>query len=154
MPNALRQRHEHDHRIPKTLAQAQQEGDDLRRLQQADTDPGNALGREETLAKQFRMNVIMSVYHNRLMTGFDDTREFIDFMAGEHVYLWDIPKAIKLIRAALDERYPWIGEHQIGPEAKPDTYPKFVRAMVALNGSDSMEIQPLKAKRFTPTRGY
>lgn len=98
--------------------------------------------------KSFKMAVILSVYHDKLMCGFDDTREFMDYMTGEHVYLWDIPQAMKLCRKSLGIQHPWIKQHAMNPEAKPDSYSKFVRKAISIYGQEVIEVTPLKSGQF------
>lgn len=93
---------------------------------------------------------MVSVYHNKLMCGFDETREFMDYMTGESVPIWDIPIAMKLIHKHLDKHVPWLKQHTVDPESKPDTYPKFVRQMVSIHGSDTIGIEPLKPGAYVP----
>lgn len=101
----------------------------------------------------FRVAAVVAVYHDKMMCGFDEFREFLDHMAGESVAIWDIPAAIKLTRKSLDRQFPWLKDFSLDPDVKPDTYPKFVRQMIAQHGSDKMEVQPLKPGQFKATSG-
>lgn len=96
---------------------------------------------------------MLSVYHNRLMGSFDDVRDFLDYMTGQRVPIWDIPAAMRLVRASLDQQCEWLHRFAVDPEAKPDSFPKFIRQMAAVNGGDTMTITPLKPTAFKPTTG-
>lgn len=102
------------------------------------------------MTQEHRLAAVVSVYHNKLMCGFDETRAFIDYMAGERVPIWDIPIAGKLIRKHLDKHVPWLKEYTVDPDAKPDTYPKFVRQMVSIHGEDKIAVQPLRVGDYKP----
>ena len=87
------------------------------------------------------------------MCSFEEQRDLLDFMAGERVYLWDIPVAMKLCRKSLNQQYPWLKQHQLDPNGKPDGYPKFVRAVAKDFGADNMNIQALKKGAFKARPG-
>lgn len=87
------------------------------------------------------------------MCSFDEQRELLDFMAGERVYLWDIPPAMKLCRKSLDTQYPWLKQYKLDPNGKPDSYPKFVRGIVKDFGADTMTVQALKTGTFKARPG-
>lgn len=121
----------------------------MRRLPQADLDTGNAPGNQTTpLIQRFRLAAVLSVYHNKLMCGFDETRELMDYMTGEHVYIWDIPVAGKLCRKSLAQQYPWLKKQKLDPNGKPDTYPKFVRGVAKEFGAETMLVECLKPGAF------
>lgn len=103
--------------------------------------------------KKFKLNAVLAVYHDKLMCSFEEQRELIDFMAGEKVYLWDIPPALKLCKASLDKQYSWLKKHQLEPNSKPDAYPKFVREVIKQSGVDSVNVKPLKKGIFKARPG-
>lgn len=88
------------------------------------------------------------------MTQFEDVRALLDYAAGTRVPLWDIPNAMRLVRATLDRDYPWLAQHKLDPNAKPDSYPKFARNIIAIHGGDTMLVSRLAPRAFKATRGY
>ena len=122
----------------------------MRRLPPANLDSGDTLGDSQApeLVRDFRVVAVLSIYHNKLMCGFDETRELMDFMAGERVYLWDIPVVMKLCRPALEKKYPWIKNHNFDASAKADSFPRFVRKVIAEVGTETLSVTPLKAGKY------
>ena len=126
----------------------------MRRLPPSDLDPGNPPGNQETsVGRRFRLAAVLSVYHNKLMCSFDETRDFMDYMAGERVYIWDIPVAMKICRKSLNRQYPWMKEYALEQNAKADSYPKFVRQIVNDSGSETICVQALNPGEFKSRPG-
>lgn len=49
----------------------------------------------------FPLNVIVSVVKNRLVAPWEDYRDFLDHVTGQHIPLWDVERARRFVAARL-----------------------------------------------------
>lgn len=97
------------------------------------------------------MAVIASVYHDRLVCPFDQYRDFLNYMTGHDLYLYDLPRARRIVADVLDNRIPGLKKTTPPPE-KTDSgnANKYVRDVCKELSADTWTLGPLKAGAFTP----
>lgn len=100
--------------------------------------------------KRFPIATILTVYHNKMMSTFDEMRELLDYMTGHRVALWEIPRARVLCRDALEKQFYWLPQMPMPIETRKDTSPTFVRKVKRAVGEDDLEVRPLRKNAFTP----
>lgn len=81
------------------------------------------------MKRDFPTAVIVSVCQNRLVCPFDKYRDFLDFMTGASIPLWDVERARVAVAKRLENQYSILGKVPAPPE-KTDSgnAGKYVRA--------------------------
>lgn len=99
------------------------------------------------MSRTFPLSVAVSVVHNRLVCPFDTYREFLDYLVGHHVALWDVNKAREAAAAAINKRHPELAK--LPPPEKTDSgnANKYVRTVAAKVGYDTITMAPFKSAR-------
>ena len=100
----------------------------------------------------FPVAVVLSAYHNRLLVSFGELRDFLDYMTGHDVALWEIPLARSLAAAHLLKQYPWLAELEPPPGFKNDAVHtgRFVKSVIKMIGKDTVVVYSLPAGKFKP----
>jgi hypothetical protein len=100
--------------------------------------------------KTFPLSVVLTAYHNRMMATFPELRELLNYMTGQDVPLWDIPRARVMCRDALQRKYTWLAKMEPGPETRKDTASRFVRTVARKIGYSELEVPKLKRGAYRP----
>ena len=98
-------------------------------------------------SKVFPLSVVISVCHNRLVCSFDDYREFLDFMTGVNVPLWDVERARVATANRLRTLFSDLSKAPEPPE-KTDSgnAGKYVRECVKAVGFSCVTVAPGRVK--------
>ena len=102
----------------------------------------------------FPVKLLVGTYHNRLLVPFDEYREFIDFMAGEYVFLGDIARARRIIAEELKRQVPALAKTDPPPE-KTDSGAggRYAKAAAKQLGQSVFTIRPLRKGAWQASEG-
>jgi len=103
------------------------------------------------MSRSFPVGVIISAYHNRLLVPFNEYRDFLDYMTGTELYLYDVASARISVLTALKRQLPQLAKVSRPPE-KTDSgnATRYVRKVAKELGTDELELTPLRRGGFVP----
>lgn len=97
----------------------------------------------------FPANIIVSVYHNRMVCPLDEYRDFIDYMIGEKVWWHDMAGARAVIAKHLERKLPEL-KRVASPPEKTDSGAgtRYVKAAMKTLGWERTTLEPLRKGTF------
>lgn len=107
------------------------------------------------LPESFPVAVVLSAYHNRLLIPFPQLRAFLDYMCGQKVFIWEIPRARSMAARHLERQYPWLATINPPQGFKNDAVNtnRFVRSVTKAIKADELTVYPLPKGDFIPISG-
>jgi hypothetical protein len=105
-------------------------------------------------SRYFTNAAIVTAYRDRHLCPFEDYRALIDHLCGEHVYLWDLPMARRIVAEHLEKRVPKLKTTERPPE-KTDSgnAGKYVRACSKHMGFEGYTLAPMPKGEFIARAG-
>lgn len=103
------------------------------------------------MSRTVGMNIIVSVYRNRLVCPFDQYRDFLNYMTGHTLYLYDLPRARAACADYLAKNHPQLKKSPRPPE-KTDSgnANRYVKDVSKHMGRDEIGVNPLPKGSFKP----
>ena len=107
-------------------------------------------GCERAVSTQtFPLAPVLSAYQNRLLCNLDEYRQFLDYMAGTSIPLWDVATVRREVVETLREQLPELAKVSRVPDKTDNgTAIRYVRVVARELGCTEVALQPM-ANQFT-----
>lgn len=96
--------------------------------------------------RTFPLSVALSAVHNRLVCPFPDYRDFLSYVVGWKVALWDVERARLVAARMVNSKYPQLQHFPPPDKTDSGNANKYVKSVVKQVGHDVVVIPPSRGK--------
>lgn len=93
------------------------------------------------------LSVALSVIHNRLVCSFDNYRDFLNFVVGRKIPLWDVERAREAVATSLKKKYPELVNYPPPEKTDSGNANKYVKSVAEKVGYTTIRVAPYHRHR-------
>lgn len=99
-------------------------------------------------SRAFPLGVVLTAIHDRHVTDFDEYRDFLEYMTGTDVALWNVGPARRAIVDTLRRQHPKLFAHRPPEKTDSGNSSRYIKDVAKKIGTDMVVVNRLRRGTF------